>query len=291
MKTLPLILCCVGLSSAAGFVTNRAFALDTPSVAPAETGPVDGLVERLDTLLARQEGLERELAGLRDRPITPQRRVAADEIDAAIARWMAAQEQGELALAETTEIEPEEQAATLLRRLDDPNLDTGDLQQLWIDLRAAGLADEALALLEERAEAAPNDVDAQLELGMAYIFQLDEIGAGPQAGMVASQADAAFDRALELDDQHWGARFMKATSLSHWPPFLGKQAEAITNFEILIDQQNAGPARPEHADTYLYLGNLYKEAGRFDEAKATWQTGATLFPEHADLGQQLVAAD
>ncbi|MBM3985200.1 MAG: hypothetical protein FJ296_05865, partial [Planctomycetes bacterium] len=169
----------------------------------------------------------------------------------------------------------------------DPDLDWDDREALWKKVREAELTDELIALVEAFAAARPNDPDAQVLLGSSYLEKIYEVGNGPEAGVWATKADKSFDAALALDDHHWDARFSKAVSLSFWPPMFGKQAEAINHFNTLIGQQEAGPSKPSHAQTYMWLGNLYLQQGKNDLAKQTYENGLKNFPGDEGLLKQL----
>ena len=78
--------------------------------------------------------------------------------------------------------------------------------------------------------------EAQLALGQAYLGMTQQLE-GMEAGKYATLADKALDQALELEPEHWEARFTKAVALSFWPPILGKQPLAIRQFETLMEQQ------------------------------------------------------
>jgi tetratricopeptide (TPR) repeat protein len=152
---------------------------------------------------------------------------------------------------------------------------------------AEGRLEDLVALFEARAAADPNNPDVQNDLGDAYIQQVQTMGSSPKAGMVAMRADQAFSKALELDPNHLDARRSKAISLSFWPPMMGKQAESIQQFEILIEKQNGVPAEPDHVQAYLLLGNMHLQMGKIDEARTAWQTGLGRFPGNAELMRQL----
>src|SRR5262249_12430578 len=108
-------------------------------------------------------------------------------------------------------------------------------------------------------------------------------GIGPMASAWSEKAQQAFDRALELDDHHWNARFSKALALSNAPAFLGRQGEAMHQFEILMEQQEHAALAPEQVATYRFLGNLYAQNGEQEKALATWRRGLQRFPDDADL--------
>lgn len=170
--------------------------------------------------------------------------------------------------------------------------DFDDLEEaeLWRRAIDEGLIDDLVARFEERAAADPDNPDAHVELGGAYIQKIQEVGSSPLAGMWATKADQAFDRALALDENHWGARMSKAVSLSFWPPIFGKQAEAVNQFQTLIEKQRDMPLDGRHESPYLLLGNLHWQRGDTEEALAVWQEGASLFPNSTDLASALANA-
>ena len=153
----------------------------------------------------------------------------------------------------------------------------------WKRAHAAGKLDEIVARFEAQAKANPGSPDAQMQLAKAYLAYTN---IDPSKYEFSMKADGAFDKVLELDDRHWEARFTKAVSYTFWPEFLGKRKPAIVHFETLVAQQEAMPASPEQAQTYLYLGNLLE---RTDPAKARemWAKGARRHPESQELAKKL----
>jgi tetratricopeptide (TPR) repeat protein len=208
---------------------------------------------------------------------------ALDERLAAQASLAAGEAGAEAAAAE--EFDLDAAIATLL----ETDLGEVEREELWQQIRDAGLMDAAVAIFEARAKANPNDPALQVDLAGAYLQKLFEVGSGPLAGVWATKADAAYDAALALDNHHWDARFEKAVSLAFWPPIFGKQAEAIGHFETLLQQQVGQPAQPEFAQTYLWLGNLYQQQGAGEKAIALWKSGLELFPQNAELMAKMAA--
>lgn len=158
-------------------------------------------------------------------------------------------------------------------------------QELWKALRDAGEIDAVIAEMEKKAE--NGDADTKVELGNAYLQKVFAATDGPEKGTWAVKADQAFDSALALDDHNWQARFQKAISLSFWPPIFGKQAEAVKQFEVLLDQQKGLPANPGFAQTHLMLGNLYLQQGQTEKAMSIWKEGLALYPDSAELQQKI----
>jgi tetratricopeptide (TPR) repeat protein len=174
-----------------------------------------------------------------------------------------------------------------LAALTDRKLSWDEKEKLWKRIREAGLTDDVIKEFEKRVAANPKDPDAQTDLGNAYLKKIQEVPQGPEAGKWAIKADEAFDKALELNPEHWDSRFMKATALSFWPAVFGKQGEAVKHYETLVAQQERQTAREGFAETYYYLGNMYQQMGKIDQAVSTWQRGLRLFPDNAHLLQQI----
>ncbi|MCA8981513.1 MAG: hypothetical protein H6831_10385 [Planctomycetes bacterium] len=178
----------------------------------------------------------------------------------------------------------------LLAMLNAEDLSDVQWSSIWNKAKEAGLTDALIAHFEEQAAENPNDADAQAQLGFAYIAKIQQVTDGPLKGQLGMQADKAFDRALEVDPNHWDARFTKALSYSFWPAFTGKPAQAVTQLEILVERQANLPRDPKHAQTYLMLGNLYQQQGRMEEAQQAWANGAAIFPDNAELAAQVAAS-
>lgn len=175
-----------------------------------------------------------------------------------------------------------------IRAFLDPQTDWDDGEKLWARLHAAGLMHEAIAMLEAEVERDPANVNLKVQLGNAYLQPIMQGEAsGPQAGTWSMKADQMYDQALALDDHNWDARFAKAISLSFWPPIFGKQPEAIQHFEILVDQQEQSRPDPGFVETYVLLGNLYRDSGDAAKAEAMWNRGLAQFPGNARLRAQL----
>ena len=295
MNTSALIPSAIIVGAGAGYAGAR-FALSTSARAaePDGVGATELALLRAEIAALRSEQSAGSKTPLELQPASASSaRIPLGEIDAAVARWM--ERNGAPTAAAGS---PEETAAAAIedrgaQEILDEILasglwsDGGD--ELWEELRERGLIDEAIALLEQQAELWPNDPDARVDLAAAYIAKIQDVPQGPQSGMWAMKADGAYDAALELDEEHWNARFGKATALSFWPPLFGKQGEAIQNFEVLIAQQQKQPAADHHAMTYVFLGNLYQQSGEGDKALELWKKGAGLFPSNAELAAKLEA--
>jgi len=137
--------------------------------------------------------------------------------------------------------------------------------------------------------ARPNDANAHAGLGEA----LSRCGI-PHASVtsimnVVEESSAALETALKLEPTHWQARFLLALNNYHMPAFLNRTDAAIRELEILRAQQGERTDPPNFALTYLYLGDAYRRVGRAADARATYATGARLFPAEARLQERMRA--
>jgi cytochrome c-type biogenesis protein CcmH/NrfG len=176
-----------------------------------------------------------------------------------------------------------------LQTLVSPQTSYAQKQAAWKQLRDTHQLDQAITDLEQAAKAEPSVAEYPTVLGQAYVQKLrtaQDLDIREQ-GILAMKADLSFDQALNLDHSNWEARFWKASSLSHWPAEMNKSAEVIDNLVTLAEQQEAQSPQPQFVQTYVLLGEQYQKAGYADDARKTWQRGATLFPGNNTLQEKL----
>ncbi len=171
-----------------------------------------------------------------------------------------------------------------------PQATYGQRQAIWKQLQDSGKFDQAITDLEQRAISDPRSPETAAALGQAYLKKCGMLKDVREQGILAMQADKAFDTALSLDPANWDARFTKAVALSYWPPNMNKGDECIQHFETLIEQQEVQQPQPQFAATYAWLGEQYKKAGRMEDARAMWQRGSGLFPNNPELRMKLAPA-
>ena len=295
---LVVIVAALAAFGAGRLARGRAEAGALPAAQPVE------LASEVAALRTEVERLTGELERRESRLAAPAR--TEDELDeqalaAALARWRAAHPAEERARADRR-AEGTDGAralrdvaqlpmAELVHALSGNRFDDHRQQEIFQALREAGRMAEYVAAIEALAAADPGNAELQVALGHAYLQQLFGLGNSPEVGEIAMKSDGAFDRALELDDTNWNARFSKAVALSNWPAFMGRAPEAIEHFELLIEQQEGQRPRPEFAMPYLFLGNMHQAAGKREQALATWKAGLALFPDSAELRQALELAE
>ncbi len=236
-------------------------------------------LEQLRTSLAMQAGSERQAAG---DPV---------DIDEVVRRVLAEEGVGAGLMAKPAiaqaQSRPFDLQTTMGKLKDAGGLSWVEREAIWSELRESGNIDKVLEEFKQLALLDPENPAVHVKLGEAYIQKLQGVSDGPEKGMLATMADQAYDRALEIDDHNWDARYNKAVSLSFWPPLFGKQKDAINHFEILIDQQQSAEPNPAHASTFVFLGNLYQQSGQLEKAAAIWQQGYDAFPDNDDLANRV----
>lgn len=152
--------------------------------------------------------------------------------------------------------------------------------------------EERLAALERKldeADAAPRRTSPPVA-APGPASEVDELTA-KDAAVVSTKARGALDRAVELDGEHWDARFTRAMMNTFAPDVMGLRASALKDFEILARQQESLPKTDSHATTWLFLGNLHAGEGRTDEARKAWRSGLDRFPDNERLRKRLASLD
>lgn len=288
-SSLPLILIAAVVGGAAGAAITTFTTSSTPPpalAAPVAAGADPARLEELANSQARLETALKELrAATDDLAARAQREVVgAPAVAQAVISAPAAVDPAAEAL------QREANVAALMAELAAAG-GSDEAAAIWQRAAKEGLTDALVARFEQLAAADPTDPAKRVDLGNAYLQKVFAAGGGPMAGVWAVKADKAFDAALELDPQHWEARFTKAVSLSFWPAALGKQAMAIQEFETLLGQQSTGAPRPEHAQTYLFLGNVHQSSGSIQKALDTWRRGLELFPDNEELRARIASAE
>jgi len=137
-----------------------------------------------------------------------------------------------------------------------------------------------LAALRKAIAADPSNPELYAALAAVHVAKLAAgIAVGPAAGPVYVEAIKAYDKAIELNPDHWDARFEKAFTTSMAPEFVGLRPMSIRLFEDLVQRQEALPKQDDFRRTYMRLGTLYKDAGNTEKAKVLWTRGLERFPD------------
>jgi len=263
---------------------------------PRQAEPGSDPTAVITELTEEVDALRRECADLRQqlksRPMQDSPRelagVGEQQIEAAILGWLEKHGHALATEASTKKALPKIDEKQAFLTLADLNVSYDERLKIWDRVRKAGKLDDLVALLREHAKKSPNDADAQAALGHALVQKINspDVG-GMERAVIGNQIDKAFGKALDLNPEHWEARYSRAIGQTFWPAFMGKQAEAIKNFETLIEQQERRTAQPGYASTYLLLGNVYSQQGKTEKAKEVWKRGLKQFPNNGDLKSKL----
>lgn len=303
MKPSAIVILIIVLSLGGGFLFTRII----PPLSGENGGDaaqlriqVDELSRQVRSLSAAQRDLIESVAGLRAGAgdgLAPASREPVESLAVEVDRWIRKNRPDLVAAGTTDSLAGEDgqfseeqsfvRAAEMLSMLDKPDLSDEEWSEVWNKINEAGLMDEALALLEGAVEKDPNNPEMHMALAGGYLARTLYTASDLEKGAYAVAADRTLDRALELDPNHWDARFTKASSLTFYPPIMGKQGEALRHFEILLEQQKTMPTDPKHSQTYLFLGNLHQQMGNYQKASQIWKDGLALFPENSELAKQL----
>lgn len=162
-------------------------------------------------------------------------------------------------------------------------------QAAWDQFNSTNTLDRALAILAERTQSDPSLPEPFAALGMGYLRKCGMIKDVREMGILAMNADKAFEQALELDPKNWEARFTRAVAMSFWPPELNKGPEVLENFRTLIEQQETQVPQPHFAMTYVKLGEEYNKLGYSDFAQQVFSRGASLYPQNTELRSKVKA--
>jgi vitamin B12 transporter len=156
------------------------------------------------------------------------------------------------------------------------------------DKKAAKLAGERAEKLH-RARLKANPADAEARVGLASVLSRCRTPFANimQIMSIVDESIQLLEKVLASDSTHWQARMMLAMNYYHMPSFLGKTDDAVREFERLLAQQGQRADRPYLAIPYIYLGDLYRRAGREPDAAALWSRGAALFPDNDQLKERL----
>ncbi|MEM7305091.1 MAG: hypothetical protein AAF682_00405 [Planctomycetota bacterium] len=174
--------------------------------------------------------------------------------------------------------------AAVLRILE-LGVDSPEAQALWAEAAENGQLHALLDAMEAHL-GETETVESELARARSY-YSAARADPWNKDGNWWVDSNDAYGRVLDLDPQHWEARYNKARNMSFWPAAYGGQAEAIKHFEILIDQQESGAPADRYARTYLWLGNLYAQQGNASLANDVWNRGLQLYPGDSSLAEKL----
>jgi vitamin B12 transporter len=149
------------------------------------------------------------------------------------------------------------------------------------DAEATGKS--AASLYRKRIVAAPRDVEGLVGLGRALSQCMVPAAGFMQQGELSSEALDLMDKALEIQPDHWLARYVVASISYRSPAFLGRGKRAAKEFDELLRMQGDRTDNPMFARVFAMRGMQLSRADQKDSAHALWRRGAALFPHDEEL--------
>ena len=267
MKQIITVVVCLAIAALGGIWITKRNAAPVPP-------PASAVAETPDATAAPPK-TTKPVASHRSQP-TPAAAIAVPEQQAASVGAVA-----EPITAEVKEIRES------VERLVSTKTAFHDKYLTWTKLRDSGRLPQVINALEQLATNHPTAAAYPAALGQAYIHQIATTQDPRQHALMGLKADQSFDAAMDIDPKFWEARFFKALSMSYWPAEMNKGSEVVTRFTQLIEDQEAQGAKPEFAQSYVWLGEQYRKSGRSDYADQVWRRGAALYPAEPMLQEKL----
>lgn len=177
----------------------------------------------------------------------------------------------------------------VLRSTLDGTATAEEQQRFWQAARTTRLVDDTIKSLEDHMEAHPQDNEARMELGDAYVAKLLTVPAGPERGIWGMKAEKQWNDVVKQDPDHWDAQYTLAFNYSMYPDFLNKTDDAIAGFERALKVQERAQPRPQHAKTYVQLARMHKKKGNTKKAREVLKLGRMRHPQDKRITAALEA--
>ncbi len=141
----------------------------------------------------------------------------------------------------------------------------------------------AEAIFRQHIAANARDTDALVGLARTLSQCFLPSASFMTQGQLSADAMELLDRAIEVDPNHWMARFTLASIAYRSPPFLGRGKRAAQEFDYLLRLQGDRNDNPIYARVFELRGKQFDRDGQADSARALWTRGAKLFPSDSAL--------
>ncbi len=162
-------------------------------------------------------------------------------------------------------------------------------QRFWQATRTTGLVDDTITSLETYVKTNPQDNEARMELGDAYVAKLLTVPGGPERGIWGMKAEKQWKDVVKRDPDHWDAQYTLAYNYSMYPDFLNKTDDAIAGFEQALRIQDRVASKPGHAKTYVQLARMHKKKGNAKKAREVLERGQMRHPRNDEIAKALRA--
>ena len=148
---------------------------------------------------------------------------------------------------------------------------------------AAAVGKSAEAIFRKRIAKSARDVEALVGLGRTLAQCLLPAANFIGQGTLSHEAMGVLEDALDLQPDHWIARFVLASIAYRSPAFLGRGDVAAKHFDELIRRTGSRVSEPLYPRVFEYRGMQWMRAGKPDTARALWTRGLFLFPNDSAL--------
>ncbi|MEM6689722.1 MAG: redoxin family protein [Planctomycetota bacterium] len=185
--------------------------------------------------------------------------------------------------------DPDEQPleiAVTVDRLANEGLWTDSGERLLLQISSSGKDADLLREIDRRIKDQPGNPTLHVARGAIISLQLWGESNAQRITSLFSQADMAFDAAIQLDSKHWDARMTKAVFYAD-AGYRWYERQALTMFADLLRVQEKSQRKPHHVKAYLEYGKLQQKLGDESEAKSIWRRGLKFFPDNKSLREQL----
>jgi len=131
--------------------------------------------------------------------------------------------------------------------------------------------DRSIAFFESLAAAHPDSADVRLNWGYAYVDKIPAAGAITQV-ILANTALTHFTEAIERDPT-WLALYTRGNSYVYWPAIFKRAKLGVADLERAVEISEQHEPRRYYAHAYAALGDGWWRLGDLAKAREVWQRG------------------
>jgi predicted Zn-dependent protease len=146
--------------------------------------------------------------------------------------------------------------------------------------------DRCIAFFEKLTAEHPNNANAWLNYGFAYVDKIPSAGSITQV-ILANTAQGFFGRSIEVE-KTWLGLYTRGNSQLFWPKVFGRAPLGVADLEQAYEMQNKAPRKlPVQVRVYIALGDGYWKTDQIDRARHIWREGLREFPGNQALTDRL----
>ena len=146
--------------------------------------------------------------------------------------------------------------------------------------------DRCIAFFEKLTAANPNNANAWLNYGFAYVDKIPSAGSITQV-ILANTAQGFFGRSIEAE-KTWLGLYTRGNSQLFWPKVFGRAPLGVADLEQAYEIQSKSAKKlPVHVRVYTALGDGYWKTDQIEKAREIWREGLREFPDNQALKDRL----